>query len=122
MELTLRNIKGSPLTHAELDNNFQYMTVHIDSVVSASVDPIREILLAPNPIQVDKEIPQGSIDGVNTVFVLNHEPILNSEHVYLNGILQESGEDSDYVLEGRNIVFSLPLRNSSRLRCSYRFI
>lgn len=122
MELTLRNIKGSPLTHAELDNNFHYMTVHVDSAISASVDPLVKILSAPNPVQVDKEIPQGFIDGINTTFILNHEPILNSEHVYLNGVLQESGEDSDYVLEGRNIVFSLPIRTSSRLRCSYRFI
>ena len=122
MALTLRNIKGSPLTHAELDNNFQYMAVHIDSAISASLTPISRVLSAPAPVQVDKEIPYGSIDGINTVFVLNHEPILNSEHVYLNGILQESGEDSDYVLEGKNIVFSLPIRTSSRLRCSYRFI
>ena len=122
MALTLRNIKGSPLTHAELDNNFQYMAVHIDSAISASLTPISRVLSAPNPVQVDKEIPCGSIDGTNTTFILNHEPILNSEHVYLNGVLQESGEDSDYVLEGKNIVFSLPIRTSSRLRCSYRFI
>jgi hypothetical protein len=122
MALTLRNIKGSPLTHAELDNNFQYMAVHIDSAISASLTPISRVLSAPNPVQIDKEIPCGVINGINTTFILNYEPILNSEHVYLNGILQESGEDSDYVLEGKNIVFSLPVRTNSRLRCSYRFI
>ena len=66
-----------------------------------------------------KEIPQGNINGTNTTFVLDFIPAENSEHVYLNGLLQE--KDLDYVVEGKNIIFNLPVRFGNKLTCTYYF-
>lgn len=69
---------------------------------------------------VDKEIPSGSINGSNTAFTLANTPILGSEHVYLNGMLQESGAGNDYTISGASItMLSAPL-TGEKLRISYR--
>lgn len=71
-----------------------------------------------NIIHIDKEIPTGLIDDNNTIFELSYEPILNSEHIYLNGLLQENGED--YIIQEKSIVFSDSPMFGMRIRCSYR--
>jgi hypothetical protein len=71
-----------------------------------------------NIIHIDKENPTGLIDDNNTIFELSSEPILNSEHVYLNGLLQENNED--YIMDGKSIVFSDSPMFGMRIRCSYR--
>ena len=69
---------------------------------------------------VDKEIPSGSINGSNTAFTLANTPISGSEHVYLNGMLQESGAGNDYTISGASItMLSAPL-TGEKLRVSYR--
>ena len=69
---------------------------------------------------VDKEIPSGSINGSNTAFTLANTPVVGSEHVYLNGVLQESGAGNDYTISGANItLLSAPL-TGEKLRVSYR--
>jgi hypothetical protein len=75
----------------------------------------------PNEIKfVDKEKPNGLIDGVNKIFELNKTPIPGSEHVFLNGILQDSGVEFDYILDEKIIIFNeAPLENM-RIICSYR--
>jgi hypothetical protein len=69
---------------------------------------------------IDKETPLGVTDGINCVFKLSHVPTPNSEHLYLNGLLQEKGEDLDYILDGKNIIFLEPPFNGMRVICSYR--
>lgn len=66
----------------------------------------------------DKEIPTGVIDGVNTQFFLTFAPIVGSDHVYVNGILQLEG----YSLVGTTITFepSATPQPLSKLRVSYR--
>jgi nucleoside-diphosphate-sugar epimerase len=69
---------------------------------------------------VDKEKPNGLIDGVNKIFELDNTPIPGSEHIFLNGILQDSGVEFDYILDEKNIIFNeAPLENM-RIICSYR--
>ena len=69
---------------------------------------------------VDKEIPTGLINSVNTLFVLANTPTLGTEHVYLNGVLQESGAGNDYTISGANITFlSVPL-TGEKIRVTYR--
>ncbi len=51
----------------------------------------------------DKEVPTGTIDGVNTVFTLAHTPTAGSDHIYLNGVLQTP--TTDYSLAGVTITF-----------------
>lgn len=69
---------------------------------------------------VDKETPTGIINGVNTVFELDFEPIPNSEHLYLNGLLQDSGIDGDYLIDGKTIMFFIPPSMGMKIKCSYR--
>ena len=69
---------------------------------------------------VDKEIPSGSINGVNTVFVLANTPVNGSEHVYINGILMESGAGNDYTISGATITTLEALAAGEKIRVSYR--
>lgn len=69
---------------------------------------------------VDKEIPSGSINGVNTIYVLANTPVSGSEHVYINGILTESGAGNDYTISGATITTLEPLAVGEKMRVSYR--
>jgi len=69
-------------------------------------------------IYVDKETPIGSIDGINDTFLLNRNPIPGSEHIYLNGLLQD--EDEDYVINYNTITFIQAPSIGMKIRCSYR--
>ena len=68
---------------------------------------------------IDRETPSGVLDGINKVFALSEIPELNSEHVYLNGLLQE--ENYDYTISGITISFIDSPWSGSRLKCSYRY-
>lgn len=67
----------------------------------------------------DRETPSGVVDGINNIFTLSEVPELNSEHVYLNGLLQE--ENYDYTISGSTISFIDTPWSGSRLKCSYRY-
>ena len=69
---------------------------------------------------VDKEIPSGSINGSNTSFTLANTPIGGSEHIYLNGMLQESGAGNDYTISGTAITFITAPLTGEKIRVSYR--
>ena len=66
-----------------------------------------------------KEVPYGLIDGYNFVFSLSSTPIADSEHVYLNGLLQKAGENYDYVIYQKSIYFVEPPYQGSTIICSY---
>jgi len=69
-------------------------------------------------VPIDKETPIGDIDGINKFFNLNFTPVLKSEHVYLNGLLQEV--DDDYTITGSTINFIDAPSVGMKLKCSYR--
>lgn len=71
---------------------------------------------------VIREVPSGTINGVNDVFTLANTPTAGSEEVYLNGVLLQSGGE-DYSISGDTITFvagSIP-QTGDRLLVSYRF-
>jgi len=70
----------------------------------------------------DKEIPTGVLDGENCIFYLQYTPVEKSEHVFLNGVLQDVGLDSDYTILGNSIIFNNPPLGNFKIRCSYRYI
>lgn len=70
-------------------------------------------------INIDKEVPQGLVDGTNKIFTINNIPILNSEHLFLNGLLQDN---DDYSISGNTITFVEAPYISSKIKCSYRTI
>jgi len=68
---------------------------------------------------INKEVPFGETDGYNSSFYLLYEPILGSEHLYLNGLLQDGDEGQDYYIDGNSITFLEAPPQGSKLRCSY---
>jgi hypothetical protein len=68
----------------------------------------------------DKEIPTGAINGSNATFTLANSPTSLSEHVYLNGTLQESGAGNDYTITGATITMLTAPLTGEKLRVSYR--
>jgi hypothetical protein len=75
---------------------------------------------APVIVFKDKEQPSGLIDGVNKIFTLIYTPVEQSEHIYLNGVLQENG--GDYDMSGSVITFREAPLQSMKLRCTYYYI
>jgi hypothetical protein len=69
----------------------------------------------------DHESPTGIIDGHNKIFNLTNEPLENTQHLYLNGLLQSIGDDFDYNLSGDTIIFNQPPKIGSKVNCSYRY-
>lgn len=70
---------------------------------------------------VDKETPSGTINGINTAFTLAFTPSpAGSEHIYLNGILQESGAGNDYTISGGTITYLAAPVSGDKIRVSYR--
>jgi hypothetical protein len=60
----------------------------------------------------------GDVDGTNDEFVLANVPDSGSEHIYLNGVLQDAGDD--YVLVGDTITFAFAPEIGDKLLASYR--
>jgi hypothetical protein len=69
---------------------------------------------------VDKEIPSGSINGSNVTFTLANTPTSGSEHVYLNGVLQEPSAGNDYTISGAVITMLTAPLTGEKLRVTYR--
>jgi hypothetical protein len=86
-------------------------------------DELLIFLVSDKPSEIkfiDKEKPYGLINGINNIFELNNLPILGSEHVFLNGILQDNGYEADYVLDKKKIIFNQPPLENMKVICSYR--
>jgi len=69
-------------------------------------------------VLIDKEIPSGLINSKNSTYTLQHIPIDGSEHVYLNGLLQESN-GNDYNISENIITFITPPETGLKIRVTY---
>jgi hypothetical protein len=69
---------------------------------------------------IDNETPSGEINGINVIYTLSTIPVPGSEHLYLNGLLQDSGMYLDYTIISTIITFSEPPPIGSDILCSYR--
>jgi hypothetical protein len=70
-------------------------------------------------VNTNKEIPLGNVDGYNFIFSFSQSPIEGSEHIWLNGLLQKSGEDYDYTIYKDSIYFVEPPFKGSTIVCTY---
>lgn len=68
-----------------------------------------------------REVPSGLINGSNTVFTLANTPVVGSEEVFLNGILQNVGVGNDYTISGATITFTNAPATGSVLLVTYRY-
>ncbi len=96
-------------------------TVNTHSVQISDIISIPNNIISSDVIYVNKEIPSGSIDGINSTYVLEHTPTLGSEHLYLNGVLIEEGTGTDYHINGSTIIFDNPLLPGMKLHCTYHY-
>lgn len=69
--------------------------------------------------EIINETPAGEVDGDNNVFILQYLPITDTEHVYLNGLLQVSGKENDYVLIGNKLSFFYAPPENSIIKVDY---
>lgn len=70
-----------------------------------------------------REVPTGTVDGVNDTFTLASTPFAGTEEVYVNGLQQDAGGANDYTISGAVITFNagaIP-QSGSKIRVSYRF-
>jgi hypothetical protein len=65
------------------------------------------------------ETPTGVKDGSNVTFTLAHTPELNTEMIYLNGILIMP--NTDYEMNGNMIIFSFPPTETDIIQVSYEY-
>jgi hypothetical protein len=68
---------------------------------------------------VVREIPTGTINGVNAVFTLTNTPIIGSEQVFLNGLLQDA-RGMDYSISGAVITYLIPPLVGDRILVTYQ--
>lgn len=69
----------------------------------------------------NREIPTGTVDGLNAVFTLAHTPQSGTETVFMNGLAQHPGVDNDYTISGPTITFVLPPPSGTGLAVTYWF-
>lgn len=77
------------------------------------------IAMVVDHFHVYREKPEGKIDGINRVFLLERTPINNSELVHRNGMLLNMGADEDYTIEGRKIIFNTAPMPGSKILVNY---
>ena len=68
---------------------------------------------------VKGETPTGSVNGINTAFVLANTPKVGTVDVFVNGILQDAGAGNDYTIAGATITMLYTLTSGDKLRVSY---
>jgi hypothetical protein len=68
---------------------------------------------------VTRETPSGTVNGSNTSFTLATTPTSGTEHVYLNGLLQEPGAGNDYTISGATITYLTAPLTGDKIRVSY---
>lgn len=68
---------------------------------------------------IKREIPSGTINGVNTTFTLANTPLANKEEVFFNGVLQDVGAGNDYTISGNTITMLVPPETGTKIRVSY---
>lgn len=68
---------------------------------------------------VVRETPAGDLDGVDLTCVLAFTPLVGTEEVYLNGVLQNDG-GNDYSISGATITFVDAPVSTDKVLVSYR--
>jgi len=75
--------------------------------------------MAPSDFVI-RETPSGSVNSSNTSFTLANTPLAGTEHLYLNGMLLDSGAGNDYTISGGTITMLFAPATGDKLRCSYQ--
>jgi len=90
---------------APIDDNDAVRKVDLDAISSGTT--------------ITREIPSGTINGTNTNFTLSSTPNLGTEQVFINGSLLNAGANSDYVVDGSTITFTLAPQSGDVVLVNY---
>ena len=69
---------------------------------------------------VTREVPSGTINSTNVTFTLANTPVVGTECIFLNGILQNSGGGNDYTISGATITFASAPETGSVILVNYQ--
>lgn len=108
---------GLALTTGVLSVNVDGSTLEINSdtlrIKDAGVTYVKTSI-------VTRETPSGTVNGSNVTFTLAFTPATaGSEHLYLNGILQNAGGANDYTISGNTITFNSAPQTGDVVLVSY---
>jgi len=87
--------------------------------VTLTVSDLSDFGTAVSGKFVTRETPTGLTNGTNTSFVLANTPVVGSESVFLNGILQEPGAGNDYTISGSAITYLTAPVTGDKVRVNY---
>ena len=102
------------LTFSQIGGSTTYTEGH-------GIDITTNVVSLDTSVFITRETPSGTVNGSNDTFTLANTPITGTEHVYLNGILQDAGGGNDYTISGATITFqsgAIPV-SGSKVRVSY---
>ena len=68
---------------------------------------------------ITRETPTGTVGGGNKVFTLASAPVVGSENVFLNGLLQDVGAGNDYTISGVTVTFETAPLTGDKIRVNY---
>jgi len=88
-------------------------TMDNTGAVSAAADILKEADV------VTRQTPTGAINSSNVTYTLANTPIVGTEQVFLNGILQEAGAGDDYTISGATITYETAPVTGDILRVNY---
>jgi hypothetical protein len=119
------SLESSSVDDSILQSQINQLTSQITelmSVISSQQQIIDSITPLGTPTFrysiIDKEVPSGQIDGLNSSFILDLDPVPGSETVYINGVMQDPS--LDYTLDKKTIIFKEVPISGMKIRCNYR--
>jgi len=101
--LNMNLFSNIDVTHS-LPNSNGTLALSVNGITADNSGNISVPIIAASNT-VTREIPSGIINGINDTFTLANTPITGTEHVYVNGILQDEGSGNDYTISGNTIIF-----------------
>jgi len=115
-----RDIAMDDLVSMVNTNEAALLPSEMDEFAEGEFFNLRNELQPHTRIFSDKELPEGTKNGINKRFRLANPPEWNSEHLFLNGVLQD-GDGCDYVIHGNILTLKMAPSGSDKLLCTYYY-
>lgn len=107
------------LSGALMPNNLPGISGQILQSSGAGVAPTWITSPSGNINFIDNEIPVGTLNSINTVFILSNPPLTNSLHLYLRGLRLKN--TVDYTISGLTITMMLIPDSGDSFLADYRY-
>ena len=115
-----RDIGGDTLIDMVSTAEAAILPSELDEFAEGEFFKLRNEIQPHTRVFSDKEIPDGIRNGTNKRFRLLNPPEFNSEHLFLNGVLQD-GDGCDYIMHGNVITMKVAPLFNDKLLCTYYY-